>query len=54
MEDLTLDDAVTVDVEEEEEPVDELYEDVLREADREGRVDAEADEGWEYETDGCC
>ena len=29
-------------------------EDVLREADREGRVDEEADGGWEYETVECC
>ena len=46
--------AVTVEAEEEEEAVDELYEEDLREADREGRVEEEADGGWEYETDECC
>lgn len=54
MEDLALDGAVTVEAEEEEELVDELYEDDLREAEREERVDEEADEGWEYETAECC
>ena len=44
---LGFEDAVTVNEEDDEEISGALYEDVLREEDREGRAEEEADGGWE-------
>ena len=55
MEDLDVEGAVTVEVEEDDGSADEPYEDVLRDVDREGRTDEAADGGWENETvEYCC
>lgn len=55
MEDLDVEGAVTVEVEEEDESADEPYEDVLRDVDREERKVEDVGGGWENETvEYCC